>query len=409
MEGVQVPVWGKHGVRREWEKVYSYWDYQTLQTTFVAETMDYLHDLYNAMSTKAPQIKLDEEDGEENEPTNSSSNQQPPLSSSSTSRDHPPHLDPKGKGKAVKSSNDIIASTMVTTDELPSLQADQLLTPPSRKKGVKFADPPSHYDPENPAETPATRMRIHHVDIVNPPSDRRLSRLGLEHATPLSRSSRYQELTERRYPSNSVVDRTDSSDSNRQPPSAPPPPPRPPNLSNGGADQRNDNRGPPSRGSSSVTRSSAGGNPGDPDDSDSSDGDDDRRNRPPPRNHPIGPPNLPGAPSRQPRSSRAEDPGEYYFEMKLKPESVPQWNGNPETLGSWIIKLQTLAHRNESCFKALGRIVPERLTKDAERWYWSQSYNVRERAEKDWYSIRDHIMSYFMNSHWLSKQKAKAL
>ncbi|TDL13470.1 hypothetical protein BD410DRAFT_700522, partial [Rickenella mellea] len=88
---------------------------------------------------------------------------------------------------------------------------------------------------------------------------------------------------------------------------------------------------------------------------------------------------------------------------------VPQWNGNPETLGNWIIKLQTLAHRNESCFKALGRIVPERLTKDAERWYWSQSYNVRERAEKDWYSIRDHIMGYFMNSHWLSKQKAKAI
>ncbi|TDL15694.1 hypothetical protein BD410DRAFT_844975 [Rickenella mellea] len=57
-----IPVWGKYGVEEEWNKVYTYWDYQTLQTTFVAETMDYFHEFYAALDLSAPSFKLDDED-----------------------------------------------------------------------------------------------------------------------------------------------------------------------------------------------------------------------------------------------------------------------------------------------------------------------------------------------------------
>ncbi|TDL17785.1 hypothetical protein BD410DRAFT_707693, partial [Rickenella mellea] len=88
---------------------------------------------------------------------------------------------------------------------------------------------------------------------------------------------------------------------------------------------------------------------------------------------------------------------------------IPQWNGNPDTLGSWITKVNTLAHRNATCFNLIAKIIPERFTKDADRWYWSQSFEVRDKAEENWYTMRDHVMGYFMNAHWLSKQKMKAI
>ncbi|TDL14281.1 hypothetical protein BD410DRAFT_846176 [Rickenella mellea] len=285
MESVQVPVWGKYGVESEWSKVYSYWDFQTLQTTFVAETLDYLHDFYGAMSTTAPQIRLDREDSDAIV-----------SPSTSTTRDLPPHLDPqphvdKGKGKAHESLSKPSSSNVRLLDDEPTVLSEQLQTPLPKKK-VQFSDPPSRY--EDTSYTPVARVREQHADIINPPSERRPSRLGLDHSTPLNRSSRYRELTERRFP---------SEDSNlhneRRGPPAPPPPP-PPNPSGNNAEQPDDNRGPPSQGSNTITRGSAGGNPGDPDDGDDDDGDDDRRGRPPPR-RPFGSPNL--ASNRPPCSS----------------------------------------------------------------------------------------------------------
>jgi hypothetical protein len=32
----------------------------------------------------------------------------------------------------------------------------------------------------------------------------------------------------------------------------------------------------------------------------------------------------------------------YHFDLKLKPESVPQWNGNPDVLARWISKVNCL-------------------------------------------------------------------
>src|SRR6202042_3424615 len=77
--------------------------------------------------------------------------------------------------------------------------------------------------------------------------------------------------------------------------------------------------------------------PGPP--SDSSDSDTDSKSRRPPK--------IPPRSSKQP-SVVAEDVElklkRYHFDLKLKPESVPQWNGNPDVLARWISKVNRLAN-----------------------------------------------------------------
>jgi hypothetical protein len=79
--------------------------------------------------------------------------------------------------------------------------------------------------------------------------------------------------------------------------------------------------------------------PGPP--SDSSESDTDSKSRRPPK--------IPPRSSKQP-SVVAEDvelkPKRYHFDFKLKPESVPQWNGNPDVLARWISKVNRLANKS---------------------------------------------------------------
>ena len=58
---------------------------------------------------------------------------------------------------------------------------------------------------------------------------------------------------------------------------------------------------------------------------------------------------------------------EAYFDNKLHPESVPEWDGNPDTLAQWILKVNLLAQHSITVFKQLGEIVPLRLCKGAEK------------------------------------------
>ena len=48
----------------------------------------------------------------------------------------------------------------------------------------------------------------------------------------------------------------------------------------------------------------------------------------------------------------------YHFDMKLKLETVPTWDGNENTLARWIEKVQQLAATLPDIFKELGKIVP---------------------------------------------------
>src|SRR6202041_3412608 len=43
----------------------------------------------------------------------------------------------------------------------------------------------------------------------------------------------------------------------------------------------------------------------------------------------------------------------YHFDLRLKPETVPQWDGNSDTLARWILKINRLADKSEDVFEEL--------------------------------------------------------
>ena len=138
--------------------------------------------------------------------------------------------------------------------------------------------------------------------------------------------------------------------------------------------------------------------------SDSSSSDDEESRRPPPRNRPSR--RLPRQPDQQrdPRDGRERA----FFEVQLKHDVIPKWDGNPDTLARWINKINTLGERSERAYVQLGELVPSRLEGDADLWFWSLSARDRRRACTDWGTLRDAISSFYMNRSWLDKQKSRA-
>lgn len=61
---------------------------------------------------------------------------------------------------------------------------------------------------------------------------------------------------------------------------------------------------------------------------------------------------------------------EAQFNLKLKPDVVPKWDGNPDTLAIWIIKINNLSERSQKIYEQLGEIVPTQLEKDVDNWFW---------------------------------------
>ena len=48
-------------------------------------------------------------------------------------------------------------------------------------------------------------------------------------------------------------------------------------------------------------------------------------------------------------------PKHYHFDLKLKPESVPQWDGNPDNLARWMSKINHLANNSPEIKEELGK------------------------------------------------------
>ena len=162
---------------------------------------------------------------------------------------------------------------------------------------------------------------------------------------------------------------------------------------------------------SQYIRPSGGGDPGDSDGDDSDDGGGNKGPR-------GGPKRVPpqGNPRNNPFTSSPEDlnaslvkpPPEPQFDTKLKLDVIPVWDGNPEGLRRWFLKINSLAKRSAIIFRQLGMLVPTRLTGSAEVWYYSQSIETRDRIEQDWSTLRAAIGKYYMNCAFLDKQKARA-
>jgi hypothetical protein len=100
---------------------------------------------------------------------------------------------------------------------------------------------------------------------------------------------------------------------------------------------------------------------------------------------------------------------EPHFDLKLKFESVPKWDGNTDTIVRWLSKVNNLARMSSTIFTQLGAVVPHRLEGTAETWYWSLPIDYRDSIEKNWDTLRNCISSYYMNRKWLDKQKARAI
>ncbi|PBK82564.1 hypothetical protein ARMGADRAFT_886456, partial [Armillaria gallica] len=87
---------------------------------------------------------------------------------------------------------------------------------------------------------------------------------------------------------------------------------------------------------------------------------------------------------------------------------VPTWNGDPDTIVSWILKVNDLAAMSDSVFQDLGRIVPKRLSGDADKWFYSLPLQYRLDLERNWATLREGITDYYMNRRWWERQKDRA-
>ncbi|TFY50207.1 hypothetical protein EVJ58_g11143, partial [Rhodofomes roseus] len=136
---------------------------------------------------------------------------------------------------------------------------------------------------------------------------------------------------------------------------------------------------------------------GDPDDS-GPDGNDDG-------------PETPRRPRRKrdTRSSGEEDTANLpRFDLKLKIDIVPTWDGNINTLARWIMKVNQIAKESRLIAKQLGAVVPRRLRAGAENWYYSLPEFQRDSLQKNWSLLKEAIGHHYMNKTWLDKQKSKA-
>jgi len=72
-------------------------------------------------------------------------------------------------------------------------------------------------------------------------------------------------------------------------------------------------------------------------------------------------PKIPSKYDKQPLSNlNLAEPAakSYHFDLKLKPEMVPQWDGNADTLARWLNKINRLADGSTNVHQELGKIIP---------------------------------------------------
>ncbi|KAJ7600354.1 hypothetical protein C8J56DRAFT_1037962 [Mycena floridula] len=156
-------------------------------------------------------------------------------------------------------------------------------------------------------------------------------------------------------------------------------------------------------------RANRGGDPDPSDDGSDDSGDGGRRPVPriPERRNPR-PPHVPDVNQPAHPIGQAFHEQPVHFDVKLKTDNVPTWDGNTDEIVRWITKVTDISKGSEIVFRQLGRIVPQRLCGAAERWYYSLPVAHRLEAETDWSSIKNLIAGYYMNHKWFDRMKSKA-
>ncbi len=97
------------------------------------------------------------------------------------------------------------------------------------------------------------------------------------------------------------------------------------------------------------------------------------------------------------------------FDLKLKTDAIPMWDGNTDTLLVWLQSVNQLSKRSEVVYQQLGEIVPTRFTDRALRWFFSLDRHRQQEIMHDWRSMKRAITSHFMNRAWLEDMKRRAI
>ncbi|HVY54975.1 MAG TPA: hypothetical protein VHC46_04380, partial [Thermodesulfobacteriota bacterium] len=97
-----------------------------------------------------------------------------------------------------------------------------------------------------------------------------------------------------------------------------------------------------------------------------------------------------------------------HFDRKLKPDIIEEWDGNPDSLVTWMETMNELSTQSPIVFEQLGSLVPLRLRKRAKEWYFGLSNTTRNQITTDWGTLRQAIRNHFMNRAWLERQKKRA-
>ncbi len=72
--------------------------------------------------------------------------------------------------------------------------------------------------------------------------------------------------------------------------------------------------------------------------------------------------------------------GEYHFDIKLKPEILPSWNREPDTLAVWLLEDNDLSEKGATLYTEWGNIVLKKLRDMAHKWFWSLLFDYRRDA-----------------------------
>ncbi|KDN35641.1 hypothetical protein RSAG8_11436, partial [Rhizoctonia solani AG-8 WAC10335] len=102
-------------------------------------------------------------------------------------------------------------------------------------------------------------------------------------------------------------------------------------------------------------------------------------------------------------------PAPVHFDTKLKPEIIPEWNGDTRRLSRWIISINNIAEYSSYTRVQLGQQVPLRFVGRALRWFNALDKTYRRQITADWPSLRRAITIHFMNRTFMERNKADAL
>ncbi|KAJ7589499.1 hypothetical protein C8J56DRAFT_1049146 [Mycena floridula] len=159
-------------------------------------------------------------------------------------------------------------------------------------------------------------------------------------------------------------------------------------------------------------RLSRGGNPGDdPDDSDESDDQDHcspHNNGAPHQSQRGQGPNRSNPNSQNSRAPLRPQEGKFHFDLKLKMENIPKWDGDTDNIVTWMPQITDLAKDSPTIYKQLGQLVPKHLEGSALKWFWALPEAYRTEIQDNWGTLQGAMAAYYMNCHWLDKMKAKA-